>query len=75
MDGLELILDPQLSVILYRPLKMTNQEMDDWAEDHRRSGDLLCLPTTWDGKKVFRICVVNPETSAKETLSVLKTLT
>ena len=74
MDGLELLLGPQLSVVLFRPTQMSDENMDQWAEDHRRSGALLCLPTMWHGQKVFRLCVVNPETDAEEVLSTLKTL-
>ena len=75
IDGIDLILGPQLSVILFRPRAMSDTEMDIWAERHRRSGALLCLPTTWQGQKAFRLCVVNPETSADDTLAVLQTLT
>ena len=53
---------------------MSDADMDRWAEIHRRSGALLCLPTRWRGKKVFRLCIVNPETSAKSVLDVLATL-
>lgn len=74
MDGLELVLGPQLSVILFDAPKMSDAAKDDWAEEHRRSGALLCLPTTWRGRKVFRLCIVNPETEAAPTLDVLKTL-
>ena len=45
-----------------------------WAETNRRSGALLCLPTTWHGETVLRICVVNPSTDPDEVLTVLRTL-
>jgi hypothetical protein len=48
-------------------------ELAAWSEEHRRSGSLLCLPTTWHGETVLRICVVNPETDPDHVLSVLKT--
>ena len=75
LPGVDLILGPQLSVILFRPRGMGDTEMDRWAEEHRRSGALLCLPTSWQGEKVFRLCIVNPETRADRILSVLETLT
>ncbi|KMW58801.1 Aromatic-L-amino-acid decarboxylase [Candidatus Rhodobacter oscarellae] len=75
MPGLELTLGPQLTVILFRPHAMSDAEMEVWAETHRRSGALLCLPTTWRGRKVFRLCIVNPTTDPKEILAVLETLT
>lgn len=74
MPELDLVLGPQLSVILFRPSKMSDVAMDQWAETHRRSGALLCLPTTWQGQKVFRLCIVNPETKASAVLEVLETL-
>lgn len=75
MDGLELILGPQLTVILFRATNRTDEEVEAWAETQRRSGALLCLPTTWRGEKVLRICLVNPSTDADHVLGVLGTLT
>jgi glutamate/tyrosine decarboxylase-like PLP-dependent enzyme len=75
MDGLDLLLGPQLSVILFRPKAMSADDMDAWAEENRRSGALLCLPTTWHGEKVFRLCIVNPETDPVAVLATLKSLT
>lgn len=73
-QGLELLLGPQLTVILFCVPEMGEEEMIAWAESHRRSGALLCLPTRWQGKMVFRICVVNPATNPDEVLNVLRTL-
>lgn len=74
IDGLSLLLGPQLTVILFRPDDMDEGAMIAWAEAHRRSGALLCLPTRWRGDMVFRLCIVNPETRADEVLATLKTL-
>jgi glutamate/tyrosine decarboxylase-like PLP-dependent enzyme len=74
MAGVELLLGPQLTVILFRPLDMTEDQMAAWAEAHRRSGALLCLPTRWKGRPVFRLCFVNPATDPEAILSVLETL-
>ena len=73
-DGLDLLLGPQLTVILFRPKNLSDATMDAWAEVHRRSGDLLCLPTSWKGQKVFRLCIVNPQTDPEEVLRVIRTL-
>jgi len=74
MDGLELLLGPQLTVILFTAPGLSDEQMERWAEGNRRSGDLLCLPTSWRGEKVFRLCVVNPLTDPDQVLSVLSTL-
>ena len=74
INELELILGPQLTVILFRALKLSEEELYKWSEKHRRDGTLLCLPTKWKGKTVLRICVVNPNTDPNQVIEVLKTL-
>ena len=74
MKGLDLILGPQLTVILFRATARCDSEVDEWSEANRRSGALLCLPTTWQGEKVLRICVVNPQTDPDYVLGVLESL-
>ena len=73
-DDLELILGPQLTVILFSSLRLSDNELYKWSEKHRRDGTLLCLPTKWKGKTVLRICVVNPNTDANHVAKILKTL-
>ncbi|KIN61129.1 L-2,4-diaminobutyrate decarboxylase [Sulfitobacter noctilucae] len=72
--GLELILGPQLTVILFSPSTLSDDALAEWAEAQRRSGALLCLPTTWRGEKVLRLCIVNPATDPAHVLGVLGTL-
>jgi glutamate/tyrosine decarboxylase-like PLP-dependent enzyme len=71
---LELLLGPNLTVILFRPRNQSEDEMVCWAEEHRRSGALLCLPTRWRGEMVFRLCIVNPQTDPDHVMAVLDTL-
>ena len=73
-DDLELILGPQLTVILFSSLRLSDNELYKWSEKHRRDGTLLCLPTKWKGITVLRICVVNPNTDANHVAKILKTL-
>ena len=73
-DDLELILGPQLTVILFSSLRLSDNELYKWSEKQRRDGTLLCLPTKWKGKTVLSICVVNPNTDPNHVIKVLKTL-
>ena len=72
--GLELVLQPQLTVVLFRVTGRDWAFLSAWAEENRRSGALLCLPTTWQGESVLRVCIVNPDTDPDYVLSVFKTL-
>jgi glutamate/tyrosine decarboxylase-like PLP-dependent enzyme len=72
--NLELLLGPQLTVILFKAAKMRGPELAQWCEAQRRSGALLCLPTKWRGEEVLRLCIVNPETDKDHVMSVLRTL-
>jgi glutamate/tyrosine decarboxylase-like PLP-dependent enzyme len=71
---LDLLLGPNLTVLLFRPKAMDDAAMIDWAEGHRRSGALLCLPTRWRGEMVFRLCIVNSQTDPDHVMNVLETL-
>ena len=71
---LELVLGPQLTVILFKAATMNGRELADWCESQRRSGALLCLPTRWRGDEVLRLCIVNPETDPGHVMDVLNTL-
>ncbi len=73
-DHLELMMVPDLSVILFRVLGMSIDAMKSWSEVHRHNGNLLCIPTKWHGQDVLRLCLVNPDTAAARVLEVLETL-
>ena len=73
--NLELLLGPQLTVILFKPVNVKGPALAQWCEAQRRSGALLCLPTKWRGEEVLRLCIVNPETDRNHVMRVLQTLT
>ncbi len=71
---LRLLMQPDLSVVLFEASGMDLAAMKTWSEVHRRNGNLLCIPTKWRGRDVFRLCLVNPDTKAAQVLAVLETL-
>lgn len=73
-ENLELIIEPQLSILVFRPKTMSDDEIDQWSDQNMVSGKILCLPTKWRDQKVLRICVVNPETQAEQVLACLNDL-
>ncbi len=71
---LELLLEPDLSVVLFRRPGFSEDEMKAWSEQHRVDGTMLCLPTRHRGEMVYRLCIVNPLTESAEVLAVLDSL-
>lgn len=70
----ELVGYPDLSVILFRVPNRSDDEVRAWSDAQALAGTILCLPTTHRGELVLRICLVNPDTDAREVFSVLETL-
>jgi glutamate/tyrosine decarboxylase-like PLP-dependent enzyme len=68
---LELLLEPELSVVLFRRVGWGPDEYEGWW---RRTLDAqmgFVQPTTWMGEKVARLCFVNPRTTMEHVRGVL----
>lgn len=71
-EHLDLMVEPELSVVLFRRRGWSADEMVEWSEHHRVNGTMLCVPTRWLGETIFRLCVINPDTDAAEVTAVLE---
>ncbi|GAA4101243.1 pyridoxal phosphate-dependent decarboxylase family protein [Nocardioides kongjuensis] len=71
---LELVADPQLSVVLFRRRGWAPDDYRRWSSRARSSGLALVTPTTFAGRTVLRLCFVNPRTSADDVELVLASL-
>lgn len=71
---LELVMDPDLTVVLFRRPGWSEEQMDAWADGHAKTGSALILPTRFRGELMFRMCFVNPDTQASLVLQVLDTM-
>ena len=71
---LELVTDPQLSVVLFRRRGWRAEDYARWSERAWRSGTALVTPTRFAGETVLRLCFVNPVTSCDDVDLVLSTL-
>ena len=60
---LELIMEPELSVVLFRRNGWTPVQYQRWSDRLLRDGTAFVTPTGWNGETVLRICVVNPRTT------------
>ncbi len=73
-EHLELVVEPELSVVLFRRPGWSEDEMRSWSRRSAREGVILCVPTRWGDELVFRLCLVNPHTDAARVLEVLESL-
>jgi len=63
---LELLLEPELSVVMFRRRGWTPGQYQAWSDRMLASGLMLVMPTTWGGETALRICVVNPVTTVED---------
>lgn len=73
-DYLDLLIEPELSVVLFERRGWSADQMLAWSEHHRVEGTMLCVPTRWAGRPVFRLCVINPDTHADNVIEILATM-
>jgi L-2,4-diaminobutyrate decarboxylase len=70
-DELELVAEPELSVIVFRRRGWESEDYGRWAGGLRESGSAFVLPTTHRGKAVARLAFVNPRTTLEDVQIVL----
>ena len=70
-DAFELLLEPDLSVVLFRCRGWTDDDYRDWTRERAREGAALIVPTKWQGETCYRVCVVNPRTTATALAALL----
>lgn len=71
---LELALDPEISVVVFRHLGWSDEDYTRWSEQLLTDQVAFVLPTTWKGGKLMRFCFVNPNTTMDEVRQVLNTM-
>jgi glutamate/tyrosine decarboxylase-like PLP-dependent enzyme len=70
-DELELLAEPELSVLVFRRRGWGPEEYGNWAAGLRESGRAFVLPTTHRGEAVGRLALVNPRTTLADIRAVL----
>jgi glutamate/tyrosine decarboxylase-like PLP-dependent enzyme len=71
---LELVMAPELSVLLFARRGWDLEQYQRWSQQAARDGVILCIPTTWRGRTVLRLAFVNPDTEPARVLAALDTL-
>lgn len=70
----ELLMEPELSIVLFRRVGWTSKRYQAWSDAELASGNAFVVPTTWHGEVVLRICVVNPQTTIADIADILASL-
>jgi glutamate/tyrosine decarboxylase-like PLP-dependent enzyme len=73
-DGLTLVCEPELSVVLFRRDGWGWDDYDSWSARLLADQIAFVLPTSWEGEPVARLCFVHPETTKQLVDDVLSTV-
>jgi L-2,4-diaminobutyrate decarboxylase len=71
---LDLLMEPELSVLLFRRVGWEPQQYQQWSDAFLAAGTGFVVPTSWAGETVLRICVVNPRTTIDDIQVVIDSL-
>ena len=74
-EGLELLMEPELSVVLFRRLGWEAEDYEAWWRRLLEDQVAFVQPTSWEGQKVARLCFVNPRTTIEIVRAVLDAMT
>lgn len=70
----ELLLEPELSVVLFRRTGWDAADYRRWSDRMLAEQIALTVPTTWRGEPAMRFCIVNPTTTAADLELILDTM-
>ena len=74
LDHLELLLEPELSIVLFRRKDWTMSDYQAWSDSLLASGRAFVVPTTHEGEPCLRLCFVNPRTTMELVEEILASL-
>ncbi|MEO5901745.1 MAG: aspartate aminotransferase family protein, partial [Ilumatobacteraceae bacterium] len=70
----ELLIRPELSVLLLRRLGWTAARYQLWSDEILAAGEAFVVPTSWNGETVLWLCIVNPRTSPADISLIIDSL-
>jgi glutamate/tyrosine decarboxylase-like PLP-dependent enzyme len=71
---LELVVEPELSVVVFRRRGWSAADYEAWSERLLAEGTAFVVPTSWQGETVLRFCFVNPRTTVDDIELVLASM-
>jgi L-2,4-diaminobutyrate decarboxylase len=73
-DHLELVLEPELSVVVFRRVGWSADQYHAWSDAQLAAQQSFVVPTSWHGETVLRYCVVNPLTTVDDLADLFESL-
>ncbi len=70
----ELLREPDLSVVVFRRLGWTAKQYYDWSDRLMAANFAFVTPTTHEGETVTRFAIVNPRTTIADITGILDTM-
>jgi L-2,4-diaminobutyrate decarboxylase len=71
---LELVKEPDLSVVAFRRAGWSPSDYEEWSRRLRLASFALVLPTTYRGETITRFAIVNPRTTEADISAILDTM-
>jgi L-2,4-diaminobutyrate decarboxylase len=71
---LELVIEPELSVVMFRRRGWDAAEYRSWSDRMLLDGTAFVTPSAWHGETILRICVVNPRTTVDDVALLVDSL-
>lgn len=71
---LELIMEPELSVLLFRRVGWSPSDYQTWSDRLLHEGTAFVTPTSWNDEVVLRLCIINPLTSIDDLELIVDSL-
>lgn len=71
---LDLLVEPELTVLVFRRLGWTGADYDAWSARLIDSGTAFVVPTRFQGEPAARIVILNPRTTLADVLVVLDSM-
>jgi glutamate/tyrosine decarboxylase-like PLP-dependent enzyme len=70
----ELLLEPELSVVLFRRIGWTATDYQRWSDEQLQTQQSFVVPTSWAGEPAARFCIVNPLTTVDDLQMIIDSM-
>jgi aromatic-L-amino-acid decarboxylase len=74
IDHLELVRDPDLSIVMFRRTGWDWKRYEAWSDQLLADGTGFVLPSRWHGEPILRFAFLNPLTTTEMVEEILETL-